>query len=233
MSPKLLVVDDERQLTESIADYFDAHGYQVDVANELEEAEALVVSSRYDVVITDLRLTPTAHEEGLELLSFVRQRWPRTLMLVLTAFPTAQSEMNARMSGACMLLHKPQPLAEVEECVRSLLNGCPIRGCAELCSPFARGLGSAHEDLRSFLLLFKTVSRAHGDPANAATLRELQRMLLRIKAEAPPSVIALLASCLSGSDVLNELLQATAREQDSADAARRLAAEIARLTGDA
>lgn len=235
MQPKLLVVDDERPLAESIADYFDARGYLVDVASELEEAEALISGTAYDVVITDLRLTPTAHEEGLELLSFVHQRWPGTLTLVLTAFPTPLAERVARNAGACALLHKPQPLAEVEARVCALLGGCANRQCDNICAPFAHALGdneAARADLHSFLLLFRNVRREQADAVNAATLRELHRTLMRIAREAPPAMAVMLTRCLSGSPVLNEMLQATSHQPESAAAARQLAAAIARLTGE-
>jgi two-component system response regulator PilR (NtrC family) len=235
MQPKLLVVDDERPLAESIAEYFEACGYDVDVAGELEEAEALIAGREYDVVITDLRLTPTAHEEGLELLMFVRQRWPRTLLLVLTAFPTQHSEQVARSFGACELLHKPQPLAEVEQRVRTFLDECMREGCGELCAPFGR-MGEEHDqlrtDLRAFMLLFRYVRPGQSDAANAATLRELHRALRRIGENAPANIVTMLTSCLSGSVILNELLQATSAQNESSAAARRLVVEIARLSGD-
>lgn len=122
MNRRLLVVDDERGLAASMAEYFDARGYRVDVAHEREAAEALVDANAYDAVITDLRLTPTAEEEGLKILQFVRQRWPRTVMVVLTAFSSARSERLALAHGAAVVVHKPEPLADLERCVRTLVD---------------------------------------------------------------------------------------------------------------
>jgi DNA-binding response OmpR family regulator len=121
MRPSVLIVEDEESLAQSMAEYFDHHGYAVDVALELEKAEALIAAGSYQAVITDLRLTSFGREEGLEVVSLTRIHLPRAHVVVLTAFPTPENESTAYALGACMLLTKPQPLAEVESRVRALL----------------------------------------------------------------------------------------------------------------
>jgi DNA-binding response OmpR family regulator len=233
MQPRLLVVEDEPLLADSMADYFDAHGYRVDVAHELEEAQALVTASAYDVVITDLRLTPSAHEEGLELLAFVRQRRPRTLMLVVTAFPSARAERTARSRGACAVLHKPHSLAELERHVRSLLEHCARHGNEGACPALtAGGDVRTQDELRSFLLLLRNVRCDQTDGANAEVLRELERSLLELESAAPPSAMAQLTACLAGSAAVDQLLRDTSRQTTSGALARGLAVRIARMSID-
>ena len=52
----LLVVDDEESICFSMGEYFSSHGFKVDTARELEEAETLIKLTHYNVIIQDLRL---------------------------------------------------------------------------------------------------------------------------------------------------------------------------------
>ena len=54
--PRLLIIDDEESICFSMSEYFSLHGYRVDAAQELDEAEKLIGSREYKVVIQDLRL---------------------------------------------------------------------------------------------------------------------------------------------------------------------------------
>ena len=53
---KLLVVDDEESICFSMSEYFSQHGFKVDTAREMEEAEGLLKHTEYKVIIQDLRL---------------------------------------------------------------------------------------------------------------------------------------------------------------------------------
>src|SRR5829696_10484187 len=65
--PRLLVVDDEEAICFSMSEYFSLHGFKVDTASEMEEAEKLIGSTNYKVVIQDLRLTITNSQDGLDM----------------------------------------------------------------------------------------------------------------------------------------------------------------------
>ena len=56
LEPRLLIIDDEESICFSMSEYFSLHGYRVDAAQELDEAEKLIGSREYKVVIQDLRL---------------------------------------------------------------------------------------------------------------------------------------------------------------------------------
>src|ERR1041385_2874487 len=62
-STKLLVVDDEESICLSMSEYFSRHGFKVDTARELEEAEGLIKETDYQVIIQDLRLGLARHPE--------------------------------------------------------------------------------------------------------------------------------------------------------------------------
>ena len=90
MRMRIRVVDDEEPILFAIRDYFEPLGWQVDCAQELEEAEALLSHIRYTLLIADLRLTGIHSNEGLELIRFVRERSPWTRVIVLTGYGSVE-----------------------------------------------------------------------------------------------------------------------------------------------
>lgn len=121
---RLLIVDDEEPIRFALREYFSARGYAVDSAQEIEEAEAMINATSYDVVIADLRLTGIHGAEGLELVEYVRQRCPAKVIL-LTAYGTPEIERAAYARGAAGFLHKPTPLAAIAELVAKVAESGP------------------------------------------------------------------------------------------------------------
>lgn len=122
MRPRILIVDDEDSITFALRRFFEARGLDVDCAQELEEAEAMLVHDRYAVVIADLRLTGVHGAEGLELLNCVRERSPWTRSILLTAYGSAELESEALRRGADLVLHKPRPLDSLAQEVFALIR---------------------------------------------------------------------------------------------------------------
>lgn len=122
---QLLIVDNEETILFALKRYFSKLRYRVDAACELEEAEALVAHTRYDLVIADLSLTSGGSTEGLEVLRFLRTRSPKTPAILLTAFGTPAVEREARRRGAQAVLAKPQPLPELARVANELLEAQP------------------------------------------------------------------------------------------------------------
>ena len=123
--PRLLVVDDEEAICFSMSEYFSLHGYKVDTAREMEEAEKLLGSSEYKVVIQDLRLSLTTNSDGLEMIRTIREHNPLTRIIVLTAYGSAEVEDEARRCGADAFLRKPKPLSQVAQVVQGLIESPP------------------------------------------------------------------------------------------------------------
>jgi DNA-binding NtrC family response regulator len=123
--PRLLVIDDEESICFSMSEYFSLHGFKVDTASELEEAEKLLGATTYRVVIQDLRLTLTSNHDGLDMIKIIRQSNPQTRIVVLTAYGSAEIEDEARRCGADAFLRKPKPLSQVAQVVQGLLESPP------------------------------------------------------------------------------------------------------------
>ncbi len=110
---RILIVDDEEAIRDATREYLTALGYQVDAAQEREEAEALLTTTTYDMAICDLRLTGVHGKEGLELVGYLRERCPWARVVMLTAYGSPDLEAEARRRGADVFLQKPVPLSEL------------------------------------------------------------------------------------------------------------------------
>jgi len=116
----LLVVDDEESICFSMREYFSQHGFKVDTAKEIEEAEGLITTTNYKVIIQDLRLGLAHHPDGIEIIKLVHQRNPETRIVVLTSYGSKEVEEEARRAGADAFLRKPKPLSQVAQVVQGL-----------------------------------------------------------------------------------------------------------------
>ena len=121
-STRLLVVDDEESICFSMSEYFSQHGFDVDTARELDEAEGLIKQTDYQVIIQDLRLGVALHSDGIEIIRLIHQRNPETRIVVLTSYGTPEAEEEARRAGADAFLRKPKPLSQVAQVVQGLIE---------------------------------------------------------------------------------------------------------------
>src|SRR5688572_32378286 len=83
--PRLLIVDDEESICFSMSEYFSLHGYKVDTAREMEEAEKLLESTEYKVVIQDLRLSMKHDADGLDMIRIIKEQNQQDRIIVLSA----------------------------------------------------------------------------------------------------------------------------------------------------
>lgn len=118
----LLVVDDEESICFSMREYFSQHGFKVDTASEMEEAEGLIQETDYKVIIQDLRLGLTRHPDGIDIIKLVHKRNPETRIIVLTSYGSKEVEEEARRAGADAFLRKPKPLSQVAQVVQGLME---------------------------------------------------------------------------------------------------------------
>ena len=122
MKKRILVVDDEEKLRRVIELHLISAGFEVDKARSAEEAIQLV--DRADMVITDLRLPAM---NGLQLLSLIRRQNAHAPVVVMTAFGTVESAVEAMKSGATDFLLKPFSLDHLTAVVQKALEMRALR----------------------------------------------------------------------------------------------------------
>ncbi|MDH5726115.1 MAG: response regulator, partial [Nitrospira sp.] len=116
---KILVVDDEQSLREVLSIMLRRAGYTVISATDGEDAIELIHKEIFDLVITDLRMPKI---DGLEVLKAVKSASPETVVLIITAFATADSAVEAMKQGAYDYLTKPFQVDEVQLIIRNALE---------------------------------------------------------------------------------------------------------------
>jgi len=115
----ILVVEDERHLSDSVARRLQEEGYLVDIANDGEEGFQLACSKKYHLVVLDLLLPK---RDGLSVLKELRRNKVQSMILVLTAKSTIEDRVEGLKAGADDYLSKPFAFAELIARVESLLR---------------------------------------------------------------------------------------------------------------
>src|SRR5262249_43461593 len=108
---RLLIVDDDDQLRQTLARRFQRQGMEVTAAGHAEEALAKVEQRRCDVALLDLHLPG---KNGIELLAQLKERQPGLEALVFTAHGSIETAILAMKQGAYDYLTKPFHLPELE-----------------------------------------------------------------------------------------------------------------------
>ena len=116
----LLVVDDERNMRESLKTVLQSRGYQVATVESAEDGLKAVKESDFFMVITDARLEGMS---GYDFLRETHERWPDLPVLMITAYATPKLAVEAIQTGAIDYLSKP---FEPEELLHSV-NRCAER----------------------------------------------------------------------------------------------------------
>ncbi|HVO66236.1 MAG TPA: response regulator [Syntrophales bacterium] len=101
---KLLIVDDDLSILRVLKMRLESEGYQVEVASEIESAKALAVRNEYELAILDLKL-PDGN--GIDLMKSIHEVDPDLPVIILTAYGTIESAVEAMRAGAYKYLKKP------------------------------------------------------------------------------------------------------------------------------
>jgi DNA-binding NtrC family response regulator len=116
---RILVVEDDENLRRVIQIHLEKSGYQTSVAADAGEAVEILRREPEDLVISDLHLPGMS---GLELLKKIRIEYPDTEVVMVTAFGTVETAVEAMRSGACDYLTKPLHLYELTALVNRALE---------------------------------------------------------------------------------------------------------------
>jgi len=107
---KLLVVDDEERFCQMVAEHLAEAGHDVTQVTSGAEAVRLFEAAEFDVVITDLKMTPV---DGIQVLTAAKAADPETDVVLMTAYGTVETAVAALRQGAYDYLTKPFRLDEL------------------------------------------------------------------------------------------------------------------------
>lgn len=111
----ILIVEDEKNVRESLRTWLVELGCQVEVTSDGEEALKQISEKEFDLVILDLRLPG---KDGLQVLKEARLKKPQLNGIIITAYPAAATMAEAMQIGAVDFLSKPINLPKLEKLIQ-------------------------------------------------------------------------------------------------------------------
>ncbi|MCX5810174.1 MAG: sigma-54 dependent transcriptional regulator [Proteobacteria bacterium] len=127
---KILIIDDEQSLLESLEMFLSEKGYVVGCALTANEGLEKNRSFEPDVIILDIRLPDM---DGLEVLQELRKNYKGKSVIIITAFHDMDTTIKAMKQGACEYITKPIDIEELEEAIgRALKLGRSMHGADAL-----------------------------------------------------------------------------------------------------
>jgi len=121
---RILVVDDEPTILLTLSYALRSDAVDVITASRLEPAEEALNRYAFDLVIVDIRMSGILGVEGLELLSYIKRRWPQTAVIIMTAYGSDEIRQEAMERGATHYYNKPVDIRELMQ--RILGMGIPV-----------------------------------------------------------------------------------------------------------
>ncbi|HLF06348.1 MAG TPA: response regulator, partial [Thermoplasmata archaeon] len=116
-SLRILVVDDDTVMCDSLAELLEGEGYHVGKANSVRRALEIMERVTPDLVLTDMKMP---HASGLELLKDVRRLYPETYVVMITGYGTVDLAVEAMKVGAFDFIQKPFKSEQVLSAVRGV-----------------------------------------------------------------------------------------------------------------
>jgi len=113
--PRILVVDDEAIVLESLAEWFKQDGYTVGMARNGKEALRAIAETDYDIALLDIKMPGM---DGLELQSKIGAQKPDLTIIIMTAYASVDSAVQALKAGAYDYISKPFDPEELSLLVR-------------------------------------------------------------------------------------------------------------------
>jgi len=124
MTERLLIVDDEVVLCESLRRVFERDGYEVTTAGNAETAIQLFEIGSYDLILSDILLPGM---DGIEFLQTIKRQSPDEIVIVMTAYASIETAVGALRAGARDYILKPIIHDEIKRLVRTALNERSLR----------------------------------------------------------------------------------------------------------
>lgn len=155
---KILVVDDEPSMRAALSESLQSCGYEVETANDGRDALEKFRRNLYGVVITDMRMPRVG---GMEVLTGIKKMSPATPVIIITAYGTVNTAVEAMRAGAVDFIMKPFSLEHLESVVSRVAKtgggGADDRGRD---SKFGKDFITGDENMRQILGLMETVASA-------------------------------------------------------------------------
>ena len=116
----ILLVEDETNVREILTLSIHSFGHEVTACASLDEAESCMLSQQFDLIITDLRMQ--GYDAGVDVLRMAKEKQPQASTLLLTAYASSETAVEAMRQGAFDYITKPVSRTELGEVIERALS---------------------------------------------------------------------------------------------------------------
>lgn len=116
---KIMVVDDEDALRTVLSGELMSEGYDVQTASDGDEAISTLQKENFDLVLLDIHMPRLS---GFEVLKFVKQKHPKTKVVMLTGFADLKNAIESKKLGAEDFVSKPYDLVDLLTTIERVLS---------------------------------------------------------------------------------------------------------------
>ncbi len=117
--PRILIVDDEPNIRQGLAEALDDQGYEIEQAASGEAALEIIRLKPFDLVLIDLVMEEM---DGIEVLREINKEWPQTEVVIITAHGTIETAVKALKEGAYDYLTKPINVKRFRSYIHNILR---------------------------------------------------------------------------------------------------------------
>ena len=165
MQSTILIVDDEKNIRDGLAEAFALEGYATLTAQDGQEAQNILDDHYVDLVVTDLKMPKVS---GMELLQFIKRRWQNIPVIIITAHGDISEAVAAMQYGALEFITKPLDLDHLLKLTKNALE--------------IRELSIKNQELREEVLAQQRISSIIGKSPAMRKLFDLVRKVAPTKA---------------------------------------------------
>ncbi len=119
MKSKILIIDDEKEITDALTLFLKYEGHDVDSLNDPMKAMSMIEDTNYMVVISDISMPG---KSGIQLLKEIKEYNGMIQVIMVTAYVTMENILSCHQLGASDCLFKPISLDKLKEAVEEAVN---------------------------------------------------------------------------------------------------------------
>ncbi len=175
-SEKILVIDDEVKMCQSLKELFSGGGYQVTTTQSSPEAIELIKNRPYDLIVTDIKMPGIS---GLEILKAAKEIDPDLIVILMTGYASLESSLEAIKHGAFEYHLKPVEFSQLEISVK---RGLEIREANLARKELLEDLKIANLHLNDRLEEINALHEAGRSLAHTANLKDLLKKIVKLAA---------------------------------------------------
>lgn len=110
----ILILDDEPIVGSRLKPSFEKAGYTVESFVDSRKALERLREKRFHIIVTDLKM---ANVDGMEIHRFAKERWPDTVVIIITGFATVETAREALQSGVFDFIAKPFKISHLRKVI--------------------------------------------------------------------------------------------------------------------